>query len=213
MRDLDTYRVTLAQQLTRLETLLDSIDPAVMAWVTRALDDGAVPSHLSELQAEVEAFVGAACDAIESAGSGPAARRQALAEFLRHASRPSTPAPAGAAAAPVTPAAATPAPTHSIAELIHASDSADATGTIAATVVDVWTTPGYTEYRLGDPTDTLVIGVTGSGDCPDKPVTGQDIVTTVRIARGAASITEPVDPRRPSVLGAVPAELVDFHTA
>jgi hypothetical protein len=198
--------VTLAQQLTRLETLLDSIDPAVMAWVTRALDDGAVPSHLSELQAEVEAFVGAACDAIESAGSGPAARRQALAEFLRHASRPSTPAPAA-------PAAPAPAPTHSIAELIHASDSADATGTISATVVDVWTTPGYTEYRLGDPTDTLVIGVTGSGDCPDKPVTGQEIVTTVRIARGAASITEPIDPRRPSVLGAVPAELVDFHTA
>lgn len=205
--------MTLAQQLTRLETLLDSIDPAVVAWVTRGLDDDAVPSHLSGLQADVEAFVGALCDAVESAGSGPAARRQALAEFLRHATRPTASStPALTVIAPT--ATADRDVTHTIAALIDASDSSDATGTIAAVVVDVWTTHGYTEYRLSDGTDTLVIGVTGSSECGgEAPTQGDELVSTVRIARGAASITEPVDPRRPSILGAVPAELVSFRSA
>jgi hypothetical protein len=228
VRALDTYRVTLAQQLTRLETLLDSIDPAVLAWVTRALDHGAVPAHLSELRHEVETFVSSLCDAVESAGSGPSARSQALAEFLRHASRPSSTAPVsvGVGVAPTAPpstprvSSAVPAaedglaaPTHTIAELISASDLAEATGTVAAAVVDVWTMPGYTEYRLADGTDTLVIGVTGRGGWPETPSQGQDVVSTIRISRGAASITEPIDPRRPSVLGAVPAEIVGLRLA
>ncbi|AMM19077.1 hypothetical protein AX769_01655 [Frondihabitans sp. PAMC 28766] len=210
--------MTLAQQLSRLESLLDSIDPAVLAWFTRAYDDDTTPEQLRDLQADVEALVSSLCEAVEAAGPGPAARRQALGDYLRHATQPtraSAPDPAADTdTAPVTLTAPVHAPapavTHSISDLIRASDTAETTGTVAATVVDVWSTPGYVEYRLSDGAETLVIGVHEAG-CDVTPTTGQQAVTTVRIAKGAATITEPVDPRRPSILGAVPAELLEFR--
>ncbi|RPE78301.1 MULTISPECIES: hypothetical protein [unclassified Frondihabitans] len=136
-------------------------------------------------------------EAAESAGSGAHARRTALTSAAPPAHEP-----------PGIPDEAT----HTVEELVSASETTDVVGTVEGRITDLWSATGYAEYRLADTSGTLVIGMR---DLKSAPATGlgDDVVMTVRIRKGAAAITEPIDPRRPSILGAVPAEYLAYRVA
>lgn len=251
--------MTLAQQLTRFESLLSGIDSALLASLAPGLDDSGVEALRralapTELSAQVEVlyrwrsggplplffgramatpkrlagataaaeegaglvdgipvFVGGdggavadlefllsdLCDAAEAAGDSPYERRAALT--------------GSAPVRPCTTTAADTAETRTIADLVEQSHEAEAVGTVGGRIVDAWDSAGYVEFRLADASHTLVLGIRDP-DHESLPALGQELLVTVRIRKGATAITEPIDPRRPSVLGAVPADYLS-HSA
>lgn len=136
-------------------------------------------------------------DAAESTGSGAYARRTAL---------------TSAAPPALEPHGIPDDATHTVEELVSASETTDVVGTVEGRITDRWSSTGYAEYRLADTSGTLVIGMRDLDAAPPT-ATGDDVVMTVRIRKGAAAITEPIDPRRPSILGAVPAEYLAYRVA
>lgn len=110
------------------------------------------------------------------------------------------------------PVAAPDDATHTVEELVVASETTDIVGTVSGRITDRWSATGYAEYRLADASGTLVIGTRDLDTAPATEL-GENVVMTVRIRKGAAAITEPIDPKRPSILGAVPAEYLAYRVA
>jgi hypothetical protein len=183
---LDTRLVTLADQLARFDVLIEPLGPLVAEFVSSTLRErlAALP------EGAAESFLREACDAADEADDDLGARLRALSRRPYCATTPE-------------------APTHTIAELIEASDERAVVGAVAGRITDTWRTHGYAEYRVGDGAETLVIGVHGRppAEIPD----GQRVLVTVELPRDARAVTEPIDPQRPSILGAVAATLIGFR--
>lgn len=178
--------MTLAQQFSRFQALLEPLGPLAAGFISSILRE-----RLDSLpQEESERLLAEACDRADEAGDDLAARLRALS---RPPFRATTPAE----------------PTTTIDDLIEASDSADVVGAVAGTITNTWRTHGYTEYRVSDGGQTLVIGVHGRS--PLETPEGQRVIVTVALPHRARAITEPVDPARPSVLGAVAATLLGYR--
>lgn len=184
---LDTRLVTFADQLARFDALIEPLGLPAAEFVSSILR-----ARLAALpETEAESFVREACDAADEAEDDLSARLRALSRPPFRATTPE-------------------APTHTIAELIEASDERAVVGAVAGRITDTWRAHGYTEYRVGDGAETLVIGVHGRspGEIPDD----QRVLVSVELPRDARAVTEPIDPKRPSILGAVAATLIGFRT-
>ncbi|RKR76252.1 hypothetical protein [Frondihabitans australicus] len=178
--------MTFADLLARFDALLDSFDPDARAFVSPVFRQrlNALPS------AEAELLLAEIVEAAEAAGADPFERLRALSRAPFRATTPE-------------------AATHTIAELIDASERHAIVGAVEGVITNTWRTRGYTEYRVSDGEATLVIGV--HGRAPGETPQGQRIIATVKLPRGASAITEPIDPAKPSVLGAVAAQVIGFR--